>query len=104
MASGGAFKMKQLASSVSPEANQPKKLNQEGDVCVVCKANIKDDEECIIQWCNLWVHSKGSKLKDEECKSLSKAKINIVYFCTTCAPNLDEALKYFDDKKSKPAV
>ena len=49
MVSGGPFKMKQLASSVSPEANRPKKLNQEGDVYVVCKANIKDDEECIIQ-------------------------------------------------------
>ena len=50
------------------------------------------------------VHSKCSKLEEEECKVLSKAKINLVYFCTTCAPNLDEALEYFDDYKSKPAV
>ena len=106
MASGGHIKRIQLASSVSPEANRSKKLNQEGDECVVCKANINDNEECSIQcqWCNLWVHSKCSKLEEEECKVLSKAKINLVYFCTTCAPNLDEVLKYFDDNKSKPVV
>jgi len=53
--------MKQLASSVSPEANHSKKANQESDMCVVFKNIIKDDEEqCSIhcQWCNSWVHSK----------------------------------------------
>lgn len=106
MASGGPIKRKELASSVSPEANRSKKPNQESDVCVLCKTNINDDKECSIQcqWCNLWVHSKCSKLEDEECKVLSKSNINLIFLCTTCAPNLDEALEYFDDNRSKPAV
>jgi len=54
------------------------------------------------QWCQLWVYSKCSKLNDEECIILCKSGINLVYFCTTCSPNLDEALELFDDNKSNP--
>jgi len=106
MTSTGPIKRKQLASSVSPEANRSKKVNQESDMCVVCKNIIKDEEECSIQcqWCNLWVHSKCSGLEDDECKILSKTNINLIYLCITCAPNLDEALEFFDDNKAKPTT
>ena len=46
------------------------------------------------------MHGKCSKLNDEECIILCKSGINLVYFCTTCSPNLDEALELFDDNKS----
>ena len=106
MTTPGQIKRKNLASSVSPEANQPqnKKANQESDTCLKCKCVIKDSEECSIQcqWCQLWVHGKCSKLSDEECGILSKSGINLMYFCTTCSPNIDEALESFDDNKNNP--
>ena len=45
---GGAIKCKELASSVSPEANRSKK-HQGGDICGVCNAIVKDEDECSIQ-------------------------------------------------------
>jgi len=95
------IKRKGLASSVSPESN---KQHQEGDICVVCKTTIVDAEECSIecQWCQLWVHSKCTKLSNEECAILQKSNTNIMFFCPTCVPNLDEALELFDDKKPTP--
>ena len=104
--STGPIKRKELASSVSPEANRPKKQNKESVTCVECKSVIKDDVDCSIQcqWCQSWVHSKCSKLKDEECKILYKSTINLVHFCTTCVPNLDEALEFFDENKTKPVA
>ena len=88
----------------SPEANQPKKQHRGGDVSVACKNTIDDDNECSIQcqWCQLWAHSKCIKLNDEECAILLKCSTNIVFFCSNCAPNLDEALKLFDDNKNIP--
>ena len=102
--STGPIKRKQLASSVSPESNQPKKQHQGGDLCVTCKNTIHDDKECSIQcqWCQLWVHSKCIKLNDDECAILHKSNINIVFFCSNCALNIDEALESFDDNKSTP--
>ena len=104
--STGLIKWKQLASSASPQANRSKKANQESDMCVVCKNIIKDEEECNIQcqWCNLWMHSKCSGLEDDKYKILCKTNINLIYLCTTCAPNLDEALEFFDDNKAKPTT
>ena len=72
------------------------------DICIECKCVIKDSEECSIQcqWCLSWVHGKCSKLNHEECTILCKSSINLVYFCTTCSPNLDEL---FDDNRSNPS-
>ena len=42
----GPIKQKHLASSASPETNQPKKQCQGGDVCFACKNTIDDDNEC----------------------------------------------------------
>jgi len=100
--STGPIKRKGLASSVSPETNKPKKQYQEGDTCVVCKTIIVDAEECSIecQWCQKWVHSKCTKLSDEECAILQKSNTNIMFFCPTCVSNLDEALELFDDNKT----
>ena len=100
----GSIKRKHLASSASPETNQPKKKHQGGDVCVICKNTIDDDNECSIQcqWCQLWAHIKCTKLNDDECAILQKCSTNIVFFCSNCAPNVDEALKLFDDNKNIP--
>ena len=48
------------------------------------------------------MHRKWSKLNDEECTILCKSSINLLYFCTTCSPNLDEALELFDNNGSNP--
>ena len=104
MATIGPIKRKELASSVSPEATRSKRRIQEGDTCKECNSVIRDDVECSIecQWCHSWVHGKCSNLNDEECTILSKSNINLVYLCTTCLPNLDEAHESFDDNKGNP--
>ena len=43
-------------------------------------------------------------MEDNEYKILCKTNINLIYLCTTCAPNLDEALEFFDDNKAKPTT
>ena len=102
MATIGPIKRKELASSVSPEANRSKKPNQDSDKCKECKSIIHDDQECSIQcqWCQQWVHSKCYELNDEECKILCKSSTSLVFLCTSCADNLDEAFELFDDSKS----
>ena len=39
-------------------------------------------------------------VNNEECAILQKSNTNIMFFCPTCVPNLDEALELFDDKKT----
>ena len=79
----GAMKRKEQASSVSPEANRPKKQNQGGDTCAKWII-INDDEECSIQcqWCQSWVHSKCANLKDDECDILHQPCVFLLYLCT----------------------
>ena len=40
------------------------------------------------------------KLSIEECAILQKSNTNILFFCPTFVPNLDETLELFDDKKT----
>lgn len=100
----GPIKRKHLAGSASPETKQPKEQHQGGDVCVACKNIIDDDNECSIQcqWCPLWAPSECTKLNDKECAILQKCSTNIMFFCSNCAPKLDEALELFDDNKNIP--
>ena len=100
---GGDNKCKELASSVSPEVNRSKKY-QGGDICGVCNAIVMDEDECSIQcqWCSPWEHSEYAKISIKECAILAKSSIRIVFLCTSCAPNLDEALEYFGDKDNHP--
>ena len=46
------------------------------------------------------MHSKCYELNDEECKILCKSSTSLVFLCTSCADNLDEAFELFDDSKS----
>ena len=47
-------------------------------------------------------NSECAKINIEECTNLAKSSIRLVFLCTTCAPNLDEALEYFGDKDNHP--
>ena len=83
MMTNRAVKRKDLASSVSPEANRSKK-HQGGDICGICNAVVKDKDECSIQcqWCQVWEHSECAKISIDECTILA------------------EALEYYDDKEA----
>ena len=97
------IKRKELASSVSPEANRSKK-HEGGDVCVICRGKTTDDNvlECV--WCEGFQHRSCTEISVEKYSALSDLPSNIVFFCTHCAYKLPSALMAYDKTKEACSV
>ena len=97
------LKRKELASSVSPEANRSKKPER-GDICVICNGPATDSDvlECV--WCEGLQHRSCTEISVEKYAALSDLPSNIVFFCTHCAYKLPSALMAYDKTKEACSV
>lgn len=103
MTTSEPIKRKELASSVSPEANRSKK-HEGGDVCVICSGPATDTDvlECV--WCEGLQHRSCTEISVEKYAALSNLPSNIVFFCTHCAYKLPSALMAYDKTKEACSV
>jgi len=86
-----AKRTRNSTSSSDKPANKSEKL----DVCVKCNGAISDD--CIAcHWCGLWEHRNCANLKESELVMLDTGSQNILFFCSSCLPNLPKAFGLFE--------
>ena len=72
----------------------------EDTLCITCKKNAEwESIEC--EMCFKWEHRACASITSEEYNLLGKSSYNIMFFCTHCQPNVNVALKIFNDIKAK---
>ena len=82
-------------STSSP--NKPADKSVKLDICVKCNGAVSDD--CIAcHWCTLWEHRSCVNLKESELVMLNAGSQNIIFFCSSCLPNLTKALNLFEEQ------
>jgi len=82
-------------STSSPDKPADKSVKL--DICVKCNGAVSDD--CIAcHWCGLWEHRNCVGLKENELVMLDtqSGSLNILFFCSSCLPNLPKAFSLFE--------
>ena len=65
------------------------------ELCVSCNKKADDDAiEC--QWCSRWEHKVCAKISSEQYLLLDSTPLNIMFFCSSCASRVPQALTIVD--------
>ena len=68
-----------------------------GEECVTCR-KIVNDEGVECQWCFNWEHKTCAGLTQNEYILLSKSSGNIMFYCSSCFPKVNDALAQYAKK------